>query len=82
MTRGRPDALSAGQGDADPAPFGAYVPDLDRFDAEFFRIAPLEAGYLDPQQRLLLEVSWEAWRTRGWTPSGSAAAGRASMPGS
>ncbi|MYC67838.1 MAG: SDR family NAD(P)-dependent oxidoreductase [Acidobacteriia bacterium] len=40
--------------------FGAYVEDLDLFDAEFFRISPIEAQMLDPQQRMMLEVSWRA----------------------
>ena len=40
--------------------FGAYVEDLDLFDAEFFRISPVEAQMLDPQQRMMLEVSWRA----------------------
>ena len=40
--------------------FGAFVEDLDRFDAEFFRISPIEAQMLDPQQRMMLEVSWQA----------------------
>ena len=40
--------------------FGAYVEDLDLFDAEFFRISPIEAQMLDPQQRMMLEVSWWA----------------------
>ena len=34
--------------------------DLDQFDAEFFRISPIEAQMLDPQQRMMLEVSWQA----------------------
>ena len=40
--------------------FGAFIDDLDQFDAEFFRISPLEAQMLDPQQRLMLETSWRA----------------------
>ena len=40
--------------------FGAYVEDLDLFDAEFFRISPIEAQMLDPQQRMMLEVRWWA----------------------
>ena len=40
--------------------YGAFIDDLDQFDAEFFRISPLEAQMLDPQQRLMLETSWRA----------------------
>ena len=40
--------------------FGAFVEDLELFDAEFFRISPNEAQMLDPQQRMMLEVSWQA----------------------
>ena len=39
---------------------GAFLARIDQFDAEFFRIAPVEAALLDPQQRLLLEASWHA----------------------
>ena len=41
---------------------------MDRFDAAFFRIAPVEAKLLDPQQRLLLETSWEALEDAGLDP--------------
>ena len=68
VTRGRPDDLLEGSAGADPAPWGAYVPGLDRFDAEFFRIAPVEAELMDPQQRLLLETSWEALEDAGMDP--------------
>ena len=40
--------------------YGAFVDDLDKFDAEFFRISPVEAQMLDPQQRMLLETVWHA----------------------
>ena len=40
--------------------YGAFVEDIDRFDAAFFRISPVEAELLDPQQRMMLEASWLA----------------------
>ena len=68
MTRGRPDGLFVDGETESARPYGAYVEGLDRFDAEFFRIAPSEAELLDPQQRLLLEVSWAALEDAGLAP--------------
>ena len=48
--------------------FGAYLDELDRFDASFFRISPVEAQLLDPQQRLMLETSWQALEDAGMDP--------------
>ncbi len=48
--------------------FGAYLDDIDQFDAAFFRISPVEAQLLDPQQRLLLETSWKALEEAGIDP--------------
>ena len=76
VTRGRPDA-GEGRGidlfpdtasGADVTPWGAYIDAIDWFDAEFFRVAPVEARLLDPQQRLLLETSWQALEDAGIAP--------------
>ncbi|MGP0067607.1 MAG: amino acid adenylation domain-containing protein [Isosphaeraceae bacterium] len=45
-----------------------FLKSIDRFDADFFRIAPREAIFLDPQQRMLLEVAWEALEDAGQVP--------------
>ena len=52
--------------------WGGYLDGVDRFDAEFFRIAPVEAEQLDPQQRMVLELSWEAIEDAGINPAGLA----------
>ena len=48
--------------------FGAFIEDLDQFDADFFRMSPLEAQMLDPQQRMMLEASWHALEDAGIDP--------------
>ncbi|MYI06851.1 MAG: SDR family oxidoreductase, partial [Gemmatimonadetes bacterium] len=70
VTRGRPDGLFVDAETESARHFGAYVEGLDRFDAGFFRIAPVEAELLDPQQRMLLETSWAALEDAGIAPDG------------
>ena len=47
---------------------GAFLAEVDRFDAAFFQVAPVKAQYLDPQHRMLLETSWHALEESGINP--------------
>ncbi len=62
------------------ASWGAFVEDIDRFDAAFFRIPPIEARLIDPQQRMMLETSWQALEDAGLDP-GSMKGRRAALYG-
>lgn len=43
-----------------------YLEEIDKFDAAFFGIPPLEATYMDPHQRLALELAWETMEDAGY----------------
>src|SRR6202161_2006207 len=61
--------------------WGAFLPDVAGFDADFFGIAPREAEAMDPQQRVLLEVAWEALEHAGIAPDGLSGTRAAVMMG-
>ncbi len=75
VTDGRPDpgpwnGAFGDPGNPDPSSrVGAFVEGIDRFDAGFFRIRPIEARMMDPQQRMLLETSWQALEDGGIDPA-------------
>ena len=49
---------------------GAFLEGIREFDAQFFRIPPIEARTMDPRQRLLLETTWHALEDAGIDPAG------------
>lgn len=38
---------------------GGFIPNVEKFDPEFFHISPLEAELMDPQQRCLMQSIWQ-----------------------
>lgn len=48
---------------------GGFLKQVDRFDADFFRISADEVEHTDPQQRLFLEVAWEALEDAAIAPT-------------
>lgn len=48
--------------------FGGYVEDIDKFDADFFKISAKDARSIDPQERLFLQVAWQALEDAGYYP--------------
>ncbi|WSI60231.1 amino acid adenylation domain-containing protein [Streptomyces platensis] len=49
--------------------WGGFLDDVDRFDADFFRISRPEAEITDPQERWFLRTCWEAIEDAGYTPA-------------
>ncbi|MBW4084438.1 SDR family NAD(P)-dependent oxidoreductase [Paenibacillus sp. S150] len=47
---------------------GGFVHQIDRFDADLFKLPEREIKYMDPQQRILLEVAWECLERSGIDP--------------
>ncbi|MCL2719604.1 MAG: SDR family NAD(P)-dependent oxidoreductase, partial [Lachnospiraceae bacterium] len=45
--------------------WGSFIRDVDKFDADFFHIAPGEAEAMDPQLRLLLQVIYSTAEDAG-----------------
>ena len=48
--------------------WAGFIDEVDRFDADFFKITPQEAEMMDPQQRIFLEESWRAIENAGYNP--------------
>ena len=65
---GRIGQIFRDAGVAEACRFLGFIDGIDQFDADFFRISPLEAQFLDPQQRLMLETSWCALEDAGIDP--------------
>jgi acyl transferase domain-containing protein/acyl carrier protein/SAM-dependent methyltransferase len=70
----RPGWEEAEYYDADPgqinksvSKWGGLLKEIDRFDALFFNISPLEAERMDPQQRLFLEEAYKALEDGGYS---------------
>jgi acyl transferase domain-containing protein/SAM-dependent methyltransferase len=50
--------------------WGAFLPDFDQFDAEFFGMTEQEVTNTDPQQRIFLQECWKALEDAGYCPFG------------
>ena len=48
--------------------WGAFIENVDLFDASFFKISAREANLMDPQHRIFMEVVWKAIEDAGYDP--------------
>ncbi|MCP4623851.1 MAG: hypothetical protein GY850_10005, partial [bacterium] len=46
--------------------WGSFIADVDKFDAEFFKISPREAEWMDPQMRLMLQCIYSTIEDAGY----------------
>ena len=46
--------------------WGGFIKDIDKFDAEFFKIFPREAELMDPQQRIFLMTVYKSIEDAGY----------------
>ncbi|CAM2067521.1 Amino acid adenylation domain-containing protein [Sulfidibacter corallicola] len=46
---------------------GGFLDRIDGFDAQLFKMTPVEARSIDPQERLLLETVWACLENAGYT---------------
>ncbi|MCX2729175.1 amino acid adenylation domain-containing protein [Saccharopolyspora sp. NFXS83] len=70
--RGFSERLFGANGDGADRFRGAFVRDVDAFDAGLFRISRREAAQMDPQHRLLLHAAHEAMLDAGCAPASMA----------
>lgn len=50
------------------AVWGSFIDDVDKFDMDFFKIAPIEAKYASPNERLFLQEAWKCIESAGYRP--------------
>ena len=58
-----------GEPDKTHSKWGAFLPEIDKFDARFFGISPREAELMDPQQRLFLQTVYKTIEEAGYAPT-------------
>jgi len=69
LVDGRDCVAPAGAERGLPGEVAGFLPGVKGFDARFFSISPLEAGWMDPRQRLLLQSVWHTLEDAGYAPS-------------